>query len=342
MKRRRSAVLVRDRRVGLVSILLVLLSCNVGDDCGGSNPLMPTCADSGPDEPRIVFVSNRDRPGRDDLLDLYSMNPRGTDVRRLTTNGQVQLARWSPDGKEVALAEVDSGYPATPTINLVIISADGSNRRNISQGIAALDAYPAWSPDGRRIAFHSNRHSTASLRTSIYIMNTDGSGVVRLTTNNAWNDRSPHWSPDGSKIAFMSNRTGGVMQIFVMNVDGTSQQQLTTEGTNQWPNWSPDGSKIVFSSIRSVNGTPDNGLYLMNPDGSAQINLTHGVNMFDMYSTWSADGREIYFCSTRAGMHVNKVTVATGVVRQMTDFGGMSMEAAPNATWPRSFAGSTP
>jgi Tol biopolymer transport system component len=60
--------------------------------------------------------------------------------------------------------------------------------------------------------------------------------------------------------------------------------------------------------------------------------------MIDMYSTWSPDGREIYFCSTRTGMHIWKVTVADGVVRAVTNPGGMSMEALPNARWPLSNA----
>jgi TolB protein len=333
MTSRESMNLQRLQSATVLALALALLSCNSDGRCVGSNPLMPTCADA--DDYRIAFVSNMDRPGRDDQLDLYTMNSRGTDIRRLTTHGRVPvIGRWSPDGTKLVYSE-SGADPATPLANLVVISADGSNPRNISNGIVASDGYPAWSPDGRRIVFHSNRHNTLIARTSIYVMDVDGSNVLRLTTNNAWNDRTPHWSPDGSKIAFMSNRSGGVMQIFLMNPDGTDQQQLTTTGTNQWPNWSPDGTKISFSSTRSTNGTPDNGIYIMNPDGSGQTNVSHAMNMADMHNTWSPDGREIYFCSTRAGMHVQRVTVATGVVRQMTETGGMSMEASPNATWRR-------
>jgi Tol biopolymer transport system component len=131
----------------------------------------------------------------------------------------------------------------------------------------------------------------------------------------------------------MSNRAGTVNQIFVMNADGTGIQQLTTLGTNQWPNWSPDGKTISFSSIRTTDGTPDNGIYLMNPDGSDQRNLTRSVSMQDMYSTWSSDGTQVFFCSMRSGMDVFRADVATGVVRQLTDPAAMAMEMMPNAKW---------
>jgi Tol biopolymer transport system component len=339
---RRFSRVVRKSSLVLLPVL-ALLSCSESSGCGDSNPLMPACV-SGPIELRVAFVSNMDRPGRDDLPDLYTMNSRGTDIRRLTTHGLVNIVRWSPNGQELAYAELIPGRPAVSGVvmaNLVIIAADGSNPRNISNHATATDGYPTWSPDGQRIAFHSNRHNTTqTARRSIFVMNVDGSNVVRLTTNDAWNDVSPHWSPDGTKIAFMSNRSGGVNQIFVMNADGSNQQQLTTIGINRWPNWSPDGTKIAFSSQRRTDDTPDNGIYLMNPDGSDQTNLTRAVNMVDMYSTWSSDGREIYFSGMRAGMHVNKVTVATGVVRQVTSFGAMAMENMPNATWPRTMSAS--
>ena len=320
-------------RPSLWFLLIGLSSCTGSSGCGDSNPLMPTCV--GNDDYRIAFISNWGHPARSDLTDLYTMNSRGTDIQRLTTHGRVPvIGRWSPDGSKIVYGE-SGADPATPSINLIVISADGSNPRNISNGIVASENYPAWSPDGRRIVFHSNRHNTQFGRASIYVVDADGGNVVRLTTNNAWNDRSPHWSPDGKKIAFMSNRSGA-FQIFVMNPDGTDQQQLTTTGVNQWPNWSPDGTEISFSGTRSTNGIPDNGIYIMNRDGSGQTNVSHALNFVDMHNTWSPDGREIYFCSTRAGMHVQRVTVATGVVQQMTENGDMAMEASPNATWSRS------
>ena len=74
---------------------------------------------------------------------------------------------------------------------------------------------PAWSPDGRRIAFHSKRDGNPE----IYVMNADGSGVTRLTYNGA-RDLVTAWSPDGRRIAFYSNRDGGNWEIYVMNAAG--------------------------------------------------------------------------------------------------------------------------
>jgi Tol biopolymer transport system component len=319
---------IRDARRVLL-LVLGLLACTEDGDCVGSNPLMPVCV---PEEAsRIVFVSNLDRPGRDDLLDLYTMNARGADVRRLTTHGRAWSVRWSPDGRELAFSEKSENFATSGNMNMVVMAADGSGARIISVKPAGADDAPAWSPDGQRIVFHSNRHDLHATRRSIYVMNSDGTNVGRLTTDN---DQAPHWSPDGTMIAFMSSRVGGVMQIFVMNADGSDQRQLTTAGVNRWPQWSPDGTRIAFSSVRSTNGTPDNGIYVMNPDGSGQVNLTNAANMFDTASTWSNDGSEIYFQGSRGGWHINKITLATGIIRRLTDFGPMSMETAPNATGP--------
>jgi Tol biopolymer transport system component len=89
---------------------------------------------------------------------------------------------------------------------------------------------PAWSPDGRRIAFEQSG--------DIYAINVDGSSQTNLTTNPA-DDTFPVWSPDGRQIAFISERDGN-KEIYVMNADGSHQTRLTThpeDDTN--PVWSP-------------------------------------------------------------------------------------------------------
>ena len=83
------------------------------------------------------------------------------------------------------------------------------------------DFYPAWSPDGTKIAFTSDRDGIPK----IYVMNADGTNQTRITDNPA-SDEAPAWSPDGSKIAFTSDRDGNP-EIYVMNADGTDQTRLT-------------------------------------------------------------------------------------------------------------------
>ena len=82
----------------------------------------------------------------------------------------------------------------------------------------------------------------------------------------------PSWSPDGKRIAYTSRPSSGVLQIYVMNADGTGQTDLTNGATaSDWgPAWSPDGTKIAFTSDRDGNRE----VYVMNADGSDPVNLT--------------------------------------------------------------------
>ena len=126
----------------------------------------------------------------------------------------------------------------------------------------AFDSSPAWSPDGRRIAFESERDGNDE----IYVMNADGSGVARLTVNDAI-DGSPAWSPDGQRIAFDSLRDDN-FEVYLMNADGSGVTRLTNNDARDWhPVWSPDGRRIAFESNRDGNAE----IYLMNPDGSGVV-----------------------------------------------------------------------
>lgn len=158
---------------------------------------------------------------------------------------------------------------------------DGSSQSQITFD-PALDAAPAWSPDGTEIVFMSTRDGNPE----IYLMNRDGSGEIRLTVS-PQEDNGPRWSPDGTRIVFFRRDGSDPAEIFTMNSDGTNPIQLTTEGGRD-PDWSPDGSQIAFSSSRAGGSQ----IYLMGADGSGQVPLTTGGGF---QPEWSPDGAEIAF-----------------------------------------------
>ena len=169
------------------------------------------------------------------------------------------------------------------------VSPDGKESVNLTNH-PGHDGEPAWSPDGHRLAFDSDRAGTGF---DIYVMNRDGTNVVPLTVEPAA-DGYPSWSPDGKTIAFVSLRDGN-SEIYVMNADGTGAKRLTRNlADDARPTWSPDGTKILFSS--NVGGNYD--LYAVNADGTGTVNLTNHPAA-DHDPTWSRDGKRIVFTSTR-------------------------------------------
>jgi Tol biopolymer transport system component len=126
------------------------------------------------------------------------------------------------------------------------LNADGTGVTRLTND-PLRDAEPAWSPDGTKIAFTSNRDGNHE----IYVLNADGTGVTRLT-NDPLRDAEPAWSPDGTKIAFSRSGYLGpeilVEQIYVMNADGSGAKGLTTNGWG--PSWRPQPAPEGASATR--------------------------------------------------------------------------------------------
>ena len=164
--------------------------------------------------------------GRTIYFGRYVVRTDGSGARRLPY--LPVTAVWSPDGRRIAFAAKPDWCLTGPRpcyashTDIYVMNADGSGKRKLTHN-AGYNAEPAWSPDGRKIAFRSTRNGNRD----IYVMNADGSGKRNLTRNPA-QDGSPSWSPDGRRIAFVSDRDGR-LEAHVMNADGSGQRSLTLQ-----------------------------------------------------------------------------------------------------------------
>jgi TolB protein len=224
-----------------------------------------------PDGKQIVFAS-QDALGKG----LFLMDADGKNERRLT-HGNDTGAAWSPDGTKITYThylrsaktrlmtiELDdpaavrntNGTGLSTTVSIVSSLTDGS----------AYDADPAWSPDGKTIAFGSDRKRGWRL----YLMNPDGTNVRDLTEwDNFGGNVYPAWSPDGKRIAYTEQVPDGTRQIFVIHADGKSKAQLTNGGDfNCYAAWTKDGKKIAYMTYPKPN--TKGSLAIMNPDGTGQ------------------------------------------------------------------------
>jgi len=215
------------------------------------------------------------------------MNPDGSVLR--ITNGDADgwdAASFSRDGTEVVYSGVTKPN-ATTQSGLYLVAVGRGARRLIAASTTCSDpagcigdsylAYPAWSPDGSRIAYADYKNTD-----EIWTMNPDGTDKRRLldvggcganqrsgcTTNLAW-------SPDGSQLAFHSN--GG---IYLVEKDGSGLHRISSDGGQ--PTWSPDGSRIAF--------TQGGQLFTMAVDGSGVTLLKEVVVVPNYAWAWNPGG----------------------------------------------------
>jgi len=198
----------------------------------------------------IAFAS--DRSG---TVQVWLMNVDGSGEAQQITDlveGACQPS-WSPDGLRLVFISPCAGQQAIyPGAGLFLINADGTGLTPLPN-VYGGDFDPAWSPEGRYIAFSSLRNSG---RPRIYLFDLEDNTVVRLSQPYAF-DRQPAWSSDGREIAFVTTQKGPV-QIWIMDRDGSNQEIFSRSASaiNTHPAWSLDGEVIIFNQSLEPGGVP--------------------------------------------------------------------------------------
>jgi TolB protein len=172
-------------------------------------------------------------------------------------------------------------------MDIWVMNDDGMNPVQLTT-TSDREVFPAWSPDGQKIAFVRGERGPGQ---DIWLMNADGTGQKQLTFNGE-QDIMPAWSPNGSNIAFVRVDSSFNAEVYVMNATGGEEQNLTNSpyAFDEKPSWSPNGKQIAFVSDRSgafaVHTMRSNGKYLRQLTDDS-------LSAFD--SDWSPSGDKLAF-----------------------------------------------
>ena len=178
--------------------------------------------------------------------------------------------------------------------DIYVMDGDGGNQRRVTVN-PALDRLPAWSPDGKKIAFVSNRNNVNKDRRQIWVIDADGKNPIRLS--DGWVDSYPDWSPDGKKILYDAHHGPeehdvALAGLTVMDADGNNKRLLADGGVGVHPTWSPDGKRIACISTDRVGKV--NQIYVVDVDGQNRRQLTHDF-VYKRLPSWSHDGKRIAY-----------------------------------------------
>ena len=239
--------------------------------------------DWSPNGQKILFVTSTSTT----QTSLWTMNPDGSGKVQLTNTAMLDhFAKWSPDSSKIAFGRCDTTF----TCDLYVINANGSGETNLTPGSTLDDDSPVWIDNGARIIF--GRGSDAAGYYDLFVMNSNGTNVQRLTNtaNPVNNYLDGGLSPDGAKLAFNrginsadANVINNARELFTMNIDGSSQTNLTNNSVYDFFGaWSPDSTKIAFQSRRD---SPADEIYVMNANGIGTTRLTFN-SASDIVSDW--------------------------------------------------------
>jgi Tol biopolymer transport system component len=263
-----------------------------------------------PNSDKIVYTSTPPNQGDN----IYIMNADGTNKTRLTEGADASL---SPNGNQITFHSNKLGGT-----NVYIMNVDGSNVRALTNTTdwVNMNATPAFSPDGTRIAFMSVLQvQNPSDKPNIKTMDSSNGGAIYNLTSDVTNYAyTPHYSPDGTKIVYRATvNNGSSNDIFIMDAaNGNHKINITNNHPidEYSPVFSPDGNRIAFESNRDGN----NEIYIMDINGNNPTRITnHPKN--DRDPSFSPDGKFVVFNSDRDGDYeIFMVDINAGTLFQLT------------------------
>ncbi|MGB0507078.1 MAG: M20/M25/M40 family metallo-hydrolase [Pikeienuella sp.] len=291
----------------------------------------------------MIFQSERDEANP--FYKMFLMDLETGDVDQVspdlgkTTCGWIHPAgdrvmfastQFDPEAKAKMQEELDfreSGqtrrysWDYDPEFEIVERDLDSGEYRRLSDALG-YDAEGAYSPDGSRIIFASNRHAYVdgadvdaeklarepSFYLDIYVMNADGTNVQRLTTSPGY-DGGPFWSADGSRVTWRRfSEDGATAEIFTMAPDGSDQRQLTDMGVMSWaPFFHPSGDYLIFST--NLNGFANFELYLVDAAGERVPVRVSDRAGFDGLPNFTPDGAQISWTSNATPLKQSQIFV---------------------------------
>jgi Tol biopolymer transport system component len=227
------------------------------------------------------------------------------EVKLTSESANSGWAVWNPGGTKLAF-DSDRADPDPDDPNLINdvfkMNPDGTGLVRLTH--SGFNSDPGWSPDGKKIAFGSDRRNGAGTgREEIYIMRSDGSHARRVSTlpEKAGYDTAPRFSPNGNRLVFTRyiNEELGRSALFTVNVDGSGLKRITPRGISTGDaDWAPDGKKLVFEA------NPQNcfgEIYTVEADGQHLTNLTKNwCQAGSADPVWSPNGKKILFMQAHA------------------------------------------
>ncbi len=294
---------------------------------------------------RMIFQS--ERIATNPFYQMYVMDLETGDIDQLSPgvgkttcgwlhpNGSLAMyasTQFDPDAEAKMKAELEfrkSGkqrrYSWDYDANYEIVQTDlqtGTYKRLTNA--LGYDAEGAYSPDGKRIVFASNRHAYAAdlpkeeqerlqrdpaYFMELYVMDADGSNVRRMTNSDGY-DGGPFWSADGNKITWRRfSEDGARAEVFTMNADGTGEKQITHLGALSWaPFFHPSGEYLIFAT--NMQGFSNFELYLVDVEGDRQPVRITDRDGFDGLATFTPDGRKISWTSNATPNKKSQIFIA--------------------------------